>query len=124
MFCSRERAGSTASRPLPRHVFRLTRAALAEPQRPDLSTAAAASNVVSAPQTDAGVPSIARPDRQQLFKGGTELLGGREVEERALKQCVELHERWQRQEKGPVLNKRWQGMLPQSQIWQMVPFTK
>ncbi len=66
---------------------------------------------VKAPQTDAKLmetPSLlGQPN--QLFMRGKELLGGREVEESALKKCVELHERWQRGERGPVLNKRWQG---------------
>jgi len=66
---------------------------------------------VKAAQTDAKLTDmtslLGQPN--QLFMRGKELLGGPDVEESALKKCVELHERWQRGERGPVLNKRWQG---------------
>jgi hypothetical protein len=66
---------------------------------------------VTAPQMDAKLMEmsslISQPN--QLFMRGKELLGGPEVEESALRKCVELHERWQKGERGPVLNKRWQG---------------
>ena len=64
---------------------------------------------MKAPQTDAKLLEAASLLPNQLFLRGKELLGGPEVEESALRKCVELHEKWQRGEKGPVMNKRWQG---------------
>lgn len=62
---------------------------------------------LQSPQTDA---TLQFPDTRQLYLGGKALLGGRKVEEDACRQCVELHESWQRGEKGPTINKRWQGI--------------
>ena len=97
------------SRTALRHVPRLCKAAPAEPSQRHNPASRTALSAIQSPQTDASVLDVPSLQPEQLFMRGKELLGGREVEERALRQCVELHERWQRREKGPVLNKRWQG---------------
>lgn len=84
------------------------RAVLENPsQRPSPSLQPVPSNI-RVPQTDA---SLQFPESTQLYLGGRPLLGGRKVEEDATQQCVDLHESWQRGEKGPTVNKRWQGMF-------------
>ena len=85
------------------------RAVLSDPsQRPNASLQQM-SNIVRVPQTDAKV-QFAEPS--QLYLGNRALLGGRQVEEDAVRQCVELHESWLRGEKGPTSNERWQGGSP------------
>lgn len=96
-------------KPFARHAPRWYKAGVAEEShKPE--TASLTTSAIKSPQTDASVLNIGPLQPAQLFLGGRELLGGREVEESALKKCVELHERWQRQEAGPVLNTRWQGI--------------
>lgn len=87
------------------------RAALVEPQPNAVSSS---TSTVTVPQTDAGSLAAQRlvTPPPELYLRGRQLLGGREVEESALRQCVELHERWQRGERGPALNERWQGTNP------------
>ena len=113
LVCCRNASFSSSIRPRraePRRTGRQAgscRAALAEPSQPPSSTLT--SRPVKAPQTDAKLLEAASLLPNQLFLRGKELLGGPEVEESALRKCVELHEKWQRGEKGPVMNKRWQG---------------
>ena len=114
-FCCRQQPFRTPlqQRRAQQQAFLSCKAALAEPpQRPSSSASATSSTTAVAPQTEARPlqPPALADQPPQLYMRGRKLLGGREVEEVALKQCVELHERWQRGERGPTLDKRWQGI--------------